>query len=74
VLWAKLCELHWVKTHLEQPALLLLDDIYSELDDINQDLVSRLLEGQQTIMTAIHQEDIERLRDVIGHTAGVIQV
>jgi DNA replication and repair protein RecF len=52
VLWLKLQQLAYLKTALGEPPLLLLDDIFSELDEAHDELVKQTLASQQTIITA----------------------
>lgn len=47
----KLAELEFIETILGEAPLLLLDDIFSELDHDNREEVLRLLDKQQTIIT-----------------------
>lgn len=52
VLWLKLGEYEFLKAHTEQPPMLLLDDILSELDVHSRARVTKLLgEGQSIITT-----------------------
>jgi DNA replication and repair protein RecF len=52
VLWLKLQQLGYLKATLGEPPLLLLDDIFSELDEAHDELVKQTLASQQTIITA----------------------
>lgn len=52
VLWLKLQQLAYLKETLGEPPLLLLDDIFSELDEAHDELVKKTLVSQQTIITA----------------------
>lgn len=51
-LWLKLAELSYIEQRTGIRPLLLLDDIFSELDDHHDTVVMRLLNKQQTIITA----------------------
>lgn len=51
VLWLKLCELHYVEASTGERPLLLLDDIFSELDHGHRDEVLSIITQQQTIVT-----------------------
>ncbi|NMC35427.1 DNA replication/repair protein RecF [Candidatus Beckwithbacteria bacterium] len=51
VLALKLGELTFVKTKTQEEPVLLLDDIFSELDHPHQEIVLRIIGKQQTIMT-----------------------
>jgi DNA replication and repair protein RecF len=52
VLWLKLQQLTYMKHVLGESPLLLLDDIFSELDQDHDELVKKTLSSQQTIVTA----------------------
>ena len=57
VLQLKLLEAKWIETQTGETPVLLLDDIFSELDSDHEKMVGELVAGRQTIMTAteIHQ-------------------
>lgn len=55
VLWLKLAELSYLEKQFGKRPLLLLDDIFSELDEKHRKLVTSLLHSQQTIMTTTDQ-------------------
>lgn len=52
VLWLKLSELDFVKKQSKDTPVLLLDDIFSELDEKHQHLVLEVVDKQQTIITS----------------------
>ena len=52
VLWLKLCELRYIKEITGERPLLLLDDIFSELDHPHREEVLKLINLQQTIITS----------------------
>ena len=54
----KLCQLEFVESIKEIRPLLLLDDIFSELDEEHRQLVSGLLGQQQTIVTMTDEEEV----------------
>jgi DNA replication and repair protein RecF len=56
VLQLKIIELSFLKENLEEVPLLLLDDIFSELDSEHIELVLKMTKGQQTIITTTHKE------------------
>jgi len=66
VLWLKLCELEYIAQKTGQRPLLLLDDIFSELDDTHRDKILEIIPKQQTIITTadIHSVD-ERFFDTM---------
>lgn len=51
VLWLRLCELAFIKEKTGETPLLLLDDIFSELDVNHRRLVLEIVEGKQAIIT-----------------------
>lgn len=51
VLWLKLAELAFVENQSEEKPTLLLDDIFSELDHEHREVVVKVTEDQQTIIT-----------------------
>jgi len=52
VLWLKLAELSYIQGTTSEPPLLLLDDIFSELDEEHQQMVLSLMGKQQTIVSS----------------------
>lgn len=60
ILQLKLLELSFMEQKLGEKPVLLLDDIFSELDTEHIDLVSRMIAGQQTIITTTHKEFIDK--------------
>jgi len=61
-LWLKLSELTFIEKETDEKPLLLLDDIFSELDHEHRDLVQGLLNQQQTIMTTADMHFVEDLQ------------
>lgn len=58
VLQLKLLQLQYIEQALGEKPLLLLDDIFSELDEKHMNLVLSMTTTQQTIMTTTHKEFI----------------
>lgn len=56
VLWLKACQLSYIETQTGQRPLLLLDDIFSELDEENQQVVVKLINNHQAIVTSADPE------------------
>ena len=56
VLQLKLLQLQYIADKKKERPLLLLDDIFSELDDSHISLVSDIIKLQQTILTTTHTE------------------
>jgi DNA replication and repair protein RecF len=72
VLWLKLGELAFVEqTHGERP-ILLLDDIFSELDDAHRKLVFSLIGKQQTFITSADKDILSLLRAKTDRDTNVI--
>lgn len=66
VLWLKICQLTYIEEQSQQKALLLLDDILSELDEGMKERVLSLLEGRQSVVTSADydaQEQLEKYLD-----------
>lgn len=58
VLWLKLAELDYIQTKVGDRPLLLLDDIFSELDEEHRSLVGEIVSKQQTIITSADRESV----------------
>lgn len=69
ILQLKVFQLSFLEKTLEKRPLLLLDDIFSELDSGHIELVSGLIGKQQTIMTTTHEEFVDK--KVIGEASVV---
>lgn len=48
----KLCEIDFINKHLGRRPILLLDDIFSELDEVHKEAVLNIVDLQQTIITS----------------------
>lgn len=71
ILWLKLAEVSFIESKTEARPLLLLDDIFSELDDDHRKLVLDAINRQQTILTTADPDMIPR---AIQRKASVIQL
>lgn len=58
VLWLKLAELSYIEKETGDRPLLLLDDIFSELDESHRKLIVAITEFQQTILTSADKESV----------------
>ncbi len=58
VLWLKLAELDYIEKSTGNRPILLLDDIFSELDESHRALVGELVKKQQTIITSADKEAV----------------
>jgi len=67
VLWLKICELNLLEKTTGQKAILLLDDIFSELDQDGRDQVLSLINGRQTIITTADKKMRLELEDKLHH-------
>lgn len=63
VFWLKLNELKLFEKDSKEKPLLLLDDIFSELDDHNRELVMKMIKDHQTIATTT-EEDIQKIAQI----------
>lgn len=61
VLWLKLRELAFIEEKSGERPTLLLDDIFSELDHNHRDLVMKVVNHQQTIITTADEHFVEDL-------------
>lgn len=60
ILQTKLIEIEYLKTATGELPVLLLDDIFSELDEDNIDKIYHFLDTQQTIITTTHKEFVPK--------------
>ncbi len=69
VFWLKLNEIRYFEEVLKKKPLLLLDDVFSELDENNKELVMKVIKSYQTIITTTedHLEDIADQPETIIH-------
>jgi DNA replication and repair protein RecF len=74
VLWLKLAELAFVEHALGERPILLLDDIFSELDDAHRKLVFDLIGKQQTIITSADRDIPSLLRTNTERDVRVIEL
>lgn len=65
VLWLKLAELQFLTQQIGYRPVLLLDDIFSELDANSKEMVLSLLDDYQTIMTTADLDVVRELKDKI---------
>jgi len=61
ILWVKLAELAFIEQQTGVRPILLLDDIFSELDDTSRKLVLSVVDKQQTVITSAEEEIIKLL-------------
>jgi DNA replication and repair protein RecF len=64
VLWLKLAELSYVEERSQDKPVLLLDDIFSELDHEHRDLVMKAAKGQQTIITTADPHFVDNKKKI----------
>jgi len=64
VLWLKLAELEYLKSTTETKPVLLLDDIFSELDQEHRSLINTVMDSQQTIITLADKHFMEEFSGV----------
>jgi len=68
ILWLKLNELQFLEKSLEEKPLLLLDDVFSELDEKHRKMILDTFSNQQTILTSTRLT----VPDTIAETAEII--
>jgi DNA replication and repair protein RecF len=67
VFWLKLNEINYFESILKKKPILLLDDVFSELDAHNKELVMRVVKQYQTVITTTEEEskDLAEVPEVI---------
>lgn len=66
VLWLKMKEIDFVEKSIKERPVLLLDDIFSELDIEHENMVWEMTEKQQTLVTTTEMDDVgKRKVDII---------
>lgn len=74
ILWLKLAELAYIHDQTGNRPILLLDDIFSELDSEHRSFVFDLMRKQQTIVTTTEEEVVERVRSKHVSSDSVIRL
>lgn len=69
VLWLKLAELSYIQNVTGDQPILLLDDIFSELDHEHRDVVMEIVDKQQTLITTADVHNIEGIKG-----AGIVRL
>jgi DNA replication and repair protein RecF len=64
VLWLKLAELSYIENEVEERPILLLDDVFSELDEDSRNIVLSIIDKQQTIITSAEEEVIQLFKSI----------
>ena len=59
VLALKMGEIYYLENRLDEKPILLLDDIFSELDGSHEKEVLRVMEGRQVIVTTADEKDLQ---------------
>lgn len=65
ILALKLCEIDFIENQLGRRPVLLLDDIFSELDDEHKEAVLKIVKLQQTLITTADKTDLRNGMPVI---------
>lgn len=71
ILWLKMCELEYIFTQAKERPILLLDDIFSELDHEHRKQVLEIIPYQQTLITAADSHLVE---EAVKKKAEVIEL
>lgn len=74
ILWLKLAEVDFIQKKTGERPILLLDDIFSELDKDHRKLVLDVIGKQQTVVTSAEQEVAKLLESVHTSDIAVIQL
>jgi DNA replication and repair protein RecF len=61
IMWLKLCELSYIEKISGDKPVLLLDDIFSELDHEHRDIIFKIIGNQQTILSTTDKHFIPKL-------------
>lgn len=61
VLWAKVGELEYIKEKTNEKPILLLDDIFSELDHEHREVIEQIVKDYQTVITSPDPHFIESI-------------
>lgn len=61
LLWLILSQLRLMKDCLNQAPILLLDDIFSELDEHNRAVIVSIIDNYQTIITSTDKSEAQRI-------------
>lgn len=64
VLFLKLKAVEFLQTSCREKPVILLDDIFSELDDSNREVVAHLVTGHQTIITTANEQEAEKINSL----------
>ena len=62
VLFLKLGAMQYSEEKLGVKSVLLLDDIFSELDQVHREEVVKMVEGRQTIVTSAEEEIVGMIK------------
>ena len=65
ILWIKLAELSFVESAIGARPLLLLDDIFSELDENHRKIVTGVIDRQQAILTTADPHTVTNLKKAV---------
>ncbi len=58
VLWLKVAALQFIERETKITPVLLLDDLFSELDETNREIIFQLFKGRQVIMTSAEETTV----------------
>jgi len=61
VLFLKIGNLEYLEEKLKVKPILLLDDVFSELDMVHREEVVKMMEGRQTVVTSAEDEVLEMM-------------
>lgn len=63
VLFLKLGNLQYIEEKMQIKPILLLDDIFSELDEVHREEVVKMTSGRQTIVTTAEEEAVQLIKN-----------
>lgn len=74
VLWLKLAELAFIEEKTGERPILLLDDIFSELDLAHQKLVFGIVSVQQTVISSVDEDIVGLVKNKGGKSLEIIRL
>lgn len=62
VFWLKMNELSYCETVIKRKPIILLDDVFSEFDRANRQLILKLIQTHQTVLTTTEEEALQGIK------------
>lgn len=74
ILWLKLAEVSFIQEKTGERPMLLLDDIFSELDEQHREHVLDLVGKQQTILTSAEANVVDLLKKLVSNKVSLVSL